>query len=139
MAYNPSQQVHPLSLHGIQGGHDVPLGERIKLLRKERGWGQSELAEKIASDARQISRYENGKIVPSVEAIIKIAQAFDVSIDYLLLDDVPRRPLRVQDAGFLARFQGLENLSDEDKASLLHVLDALLAKNKLKALAREVA
>jgi len=117
----------------------MPLGERIKLLRKERGWSQDELAQKIDSDARQISRYENGKIVPSVEAVIRLAQTLDVSIDYLLLEDVPRRPLKAQDAGFLARFQDLGELSTEDKTSLLHVLDALLAKNKLKALARQVA
>jgi len=139
MAYNIPQVTEKQAWMRISGGHEMPLGERIKLLRKERGWAQGELAGKIGSDARQISRYENGKITPSVEAVIKIAQAFDVSIDFLLLDDVPRRPLRMEDGELISRLRDISTLSEEDRTSLLHVLDALVAKNKLKALAREVA
>lgn len=38
----------------------LPLGERLKQLRQERGWSQAELAAKVGADAGQISRYENG-------------------------------------------------------------------------------
>lgn len=116
----------------------MPLGERIKLLRKERGWSQGELAERIGSDARQISRYENGRITPSAEAIVKIAQAFDVSTDYLLVEEAPRRAPKLEDQGLLDRLEDLQNLTEEDRTSLLHILDALMAKNKVKALAREL-
>ena len=115
----------------------MTLGERIKLLRKERGWSQGELAEKIGADARQISRYENGRITPSVEVIVKIAQTFDVSIDYLLVEEVPRRPLRLEDQGFLDRLQDISRPSPRRTGLLCSTSStAFLAKNKVKALAR---
>lgn len=114
----------------------MPLGERIKALRTEKSWSQSELADKIDADGRQISRYENGHITPSVEVLVRLAECFDVSIDYLLVDDAPRRPLRVEDQGFIERLEGVQYLSDEDKTSLLHILDALLAKNRIKSFAQ---
>ena len=114
----------------------MPLGERIKALRTEKGWSQGELAQQIETDGRQISRYENGHITPSVEVLVKLAEAFDVSIDYLLLDHAPRRPLRLEDREFVERLEGVQQLSEEDRASLLHILDALLAKNRIKSFAQ---
>jgi len=35
----------------------------------------------------------------------------------------------------LKRVQGIQSLTKEDKSSLFHILDALLAKNRIKALA----
>lgn len=114
------------------------LGERIRELRKERAWSQTELAEKIGSDARQISRYENERITPSVEALVKLAEVFEVSTDYLLLESAARRLPVLPSNGLLERLQGIEELSEEDKTSLLHILDALLVKNKVRALAQHV-
>lgn len=111
----------------------MPLGERIKELRKERSWSQGDLAEKVGSDARQISRYENGKITPSTDAVVKIAEVFDVSLDYLLIDTAPRRPLHAGDPGLAARLGEIGELPDDDRESLLHIVDALLAKNRVKA------
>jgi transcriptional regulator with XRE-family HTH domain len=112
------------------------LGERIKALRKEKGWSQGELAEKVATDGRQISRYENGHITPSADVLVKLAQVFDVSVDYLLIEDAPRRPLKVEDPGLLERLQDVQYLTDEDRASVLHILDALVAKSKIKTFAQ---
>lgn len=42
------------------------LGERIKQLRKEAGWSQGELGERIGTDSQRVSRYENGRITPSM-------------------------------------------------------------------------
>jgi len=69
---------------------------RLKTLRTEAGWSQAELAEKIDSDARQVSRYENNKVAPGLEAVIRMAQVFNVTVDYLLVDDAERRPSRSQ-------------------------------------------
>lgn len=117
----------------------VLLRNRIKLLRKEKSWSQSELAEKFGTDARQISRYENGRVTPSAEVIVKIAEAFDVSIDYLFREDAARRPLHVSDSGLLSRIETIQSLTEEDRTSLLHILDALVAKNKVKSLAQDLS
>lgn len=119
----------------MQRGLKVLLGERIKALRKEKGWSQGELAEKVGTDGRQISRYENGHITPSADVLVKLAEVFDVSIDSLLVEDAARRPLRVEDPGLVDRLRDFQELTGEDKASLFHILDALLGKNRIKALA----
>jgi len=116
----------------------MPISDRIKQLRKEHAWSQDELSQKLGSDGRQISRYENGKFLPSAEAIIKLAEVFNVSIDYLLLDDAPRKPLRLDDEQLFRKLQEIEGMSKEDRSSLLHIIDAIAAKNKLKALAENV-
>ncbi|KRE60031.1 helix-turn-helix transcriptional regulator [Nostocoides sp. Soil756] len=110
----------------------MALGERIKTLRKEHGWSQADLATRLNADAGQISRYENGKITPSVEAVIRLADIFDVSCDYLLIDDAPRRPLRGGNP-LADRLGDLDNLTSDDRAALIHILDGLLANTRIRA------
>jgi len=111
------------------------LGERIKELRKEAGWSQGELAEKVGTDARQISRYENGRITPSLDAIVRIAEVFNVSVDHLVFEDVARRPLHAPGHGLGERLADIGELNAEDRAHLLSVIDAFVTKNRLRALA----
>jgi transcriptional regulator with XRE-family HTH domain len=113
-----------------EGPAPMVLGQRIKQLRKEAGWSQGKLGEPIGTDSQRVSRYENGRITLSVDALVRIAEARAVSIDYLLIDDAPRRPLHLDDAD-------LAELSANDRASLLHMLDALVTKNRLTALTAE--
>jgi len=107
------------------------LAERLKTLRAEAGWSQSELAEKIDSDGRQVSRYENGRITPSLEALVRIAETFNVSVDYLVVADAHRRPLHSAE-NLLG--DKLADLDPDDQAAMLKVLDALVMKHKLQAL-----
>ncbi len=112
----------------------MPIGERIKQLRGEHRWSQGDLAAKIGgADAGQISRYENSHIAPSADAIVRIAEALDVSCDYLLVDDAPRRPFRAPEHALGDRLGGLDELTPDDLAALLHILDALVAKNRVHA------
>jgi transcriptional regulator with XRE-family HTH domain len=110
----------------------MAIGEQIKNLRKERGGSQTDLATKIAGDAGQISRYENGKITPSVEAIVKFAELFDVSVDYLLVDDAPRRPFRQSHDELGTRLGDLVKLTDADRSAVIHILDGLLANTRIR-------
>jgi transcriptional regulator with XRE-family HTH domain len=113
----------------------MPLGDRIKQLRTEAGLSQAELAQRIGTgDARQISRYENGRITPSLDATIRIAEALNISLDHLAIDDIPRRPLHLDDHGLADRLAALSELDQEDRDSLLRVLDAFLTRKRLHAL-----
>ncbi len=117
----------------------MSLQERVKQLRKEHGWSQGELAERIGGDPAQISRYENGRITPSADAVVKLAEVFDVSTDYLLVEDSPRRPFRGAEDALGDRLGTVGELSAEDLALLVGFLDALVTKNRLKALAGGVS
>ena len=64
------------------------LNERIKQLRIDRNLTQVELAKKLSVSKQAVSNWENDNIQPSIEMLIRIADYFSVSTDYLLgLDD----------------------------------------------------
>lgn len=60
------------------------LGERIKALRLDESLSQEALAKKISSNQKQISKWECGIIEPNLDMIAKLADYFDVTVDYLL-------------------------------------------------------
>lgn len=60
------------------------LGNRIKALREELGLKQEELANKMSVSPSSIGMYETNKREPNNELILKLAQFFNVSTDYLL-------------------------------------------------------
>lgn len=60
------------------------IGDRIKQLRDDIGLSQMELSKKIDISQSAIARYELGKTEPKASDIVKLAEFFDVSADYLL-------------------------------------------------------
>jgi transcriptional regulator with XRE-family HTH domain len=112
------------------------ISERIKELRKAHNWNQAELAEKMSIDSKMISYYENGKYVPSAEVIVKLAEVFDVSIDYLLIPDIPKKPLRQNiNNELIQELSDFENLPDKDKEMIMHMVHTVISKNKMRELA----
>ena len=57
---------------------------KLKKLRKEKGISQLKLALDLNMSQNTISRYETGEREPGINELIKIADYFDVSIDYLV-------------------------------------------------------
>ncbi|MGL4742303.1 MAG: helix-turn-helix domain-containing protein [Sarcina sp.] len=60
------------------------FGKRLKELRNSKSLTQEALAENFYINKTSISRYENGTQFPELELLIKIADFFNVSLDYLL-------------------------------------------------------
>lgn len=66
----------------------IMFEEIIKDLRLNRGLNQVELAKKLFVTKQTVCNWENGNLMPSIDMLIKIADFFSVSTDYLLgLDD----------------------------------------------------
>ena len=64
---------------------------RLKELRKEKGLSQLRLATDLHTTQNTISRYETGERKPGIAELIKIADYFNVSVDYLIgRTDCPR-------------------------------------------------
>lgn len=59
-------------------------GERIKKIRKNIGFTQKQLADKVHVSSQVISNWERGYSTPDSEDIKKISNALDCSIDFLL-------------------------------------------------------
>jgi len=107
--------------------------QKIKELRTEKNWKQDTLAKEIGIELRQISLWENSKASPSIETIVKISQVFNVSIDYLLIDDYPRKPLYFKDISYLNKFNDMQGLTQVEKESLFNIIDSLIYKNKIQS------
>lgn len=60
------------------------FAERLRELRRSRGLTQKELGAKIGLSKAVVSKYETGIGCPSFDVLIRIAQYFGVSTDYLL-------------------------------------------------------
>ena len=61
----------------------MDIGKKIKELRKSYGLTQDAFAKKINIPRVNYTRYENGKVRPDFETIIKIADFYDISLDEL--------------------------------------------------------
>lgn len=60
------------------------LAERLKIARKRRGLTQEQLAQKVKTTKATISNYENRYSTPSNEMLLDLANALDVTTDFLL-------------------------------------------------------
>jgi transcriptional regulator with XRE-family HTH domain len=71
----------------------IKVGDRIKSIRKAKGWSQSYVAEKLLNLKRSTySNYENNNRVPDTETLKKIAKALEVDVSELLgvEDNIPK-------------------------------------------------
>ena len=106
------------------------IGKALKVLREERGLSQVELAKQLDISASAIGMYEVNSREPSDDIKTKIAEYFDVSIDYLLGVSDVRNPnsAKHEDKEFAAFWEEYKDLEDADKNILLATLMAVKAR-----------
>lgn len=63
------------------------LSEKILQLRKQNGWSQEELAEKLNVSRQSVSKWESGASIPDLGKILAMSEIFGVSTDYLLKEE----------------------------------------------------
>ncbi len=78
------------------------FGEKLRNERKNKGWSQEELAEKLFVSRQSVSKWENGQNYPSIEIIIKVSDLFGLTIDELLRSDEELKEKVIQDSKQLA-------------------------------------
>lgn len=99
----------------------MSLGQHITTLRKEKELSQSELGKRAGTSGDLIGRYERDEVKPSIDVIIRVADALDVSIDYL----VGKTSFELNQ-DMLRRFQEVSSLPDNAKKQIYMVMDALI-------------
>lgn len=65
----------------------MTLGEKIQELRRRNAMSQDVLAEKLEVSRQAVSKWERDEAVPETDRIVRIAQLFSVSTDYLLMEE----------------------------------------------------
>ena len=114
------------------------FGEKLKALRLERGYTQEQLAQKVDVTKRTLINYEQGRCYPKqTEILARLAQEFDVTVDYLMSDE-DRYIQDAQEKGGLRAAQDVQalltnaramfaggELSEEDKDKVMRKLNEL--------------
>lgn len=108
----------------------MAIGDKIQALRKQQGWSQQQLAKMIGTSGPIVGRYERGEMTPSVEVAKKLADTFDVTLDYLV--DDTGKTAEIKDRAMLQRIMDIQALDAEDQKTIVHVLDSLLRDAKAK-------
>lgn len=108
------------------------FGARIKQLRKQRGWQQKELADKLDVRFSQLNKYESGLHAPPLEKLVLLAEVLGTTVDFLLTGARPEAP-PLHSTRLLRRFQALEELKAQDQEPILEFLDAMLLKRQMEA------
>jgi transcriptional regulator with XRE-family HTH domain len=108
----------------------MAIGDKIQALRKQHGWSQQQLAKMIGTSGPIVGRYERGEMTPSVEVAKKLADTFDVTLDFLV--DDTGKTAEIKDKAMLQRIMELQALDAEDQKTIVHVLDSLLRDAKVR-------
>lgn len=105
----------------------MTLGQQVMALRKKKGLSQADLGKAVGTSGDIIGRYERDEVKPSIEVAVKIADALDISLDYL----VGKTKMEL-DADSLRRLEDIAGLSDENKKFVLNMIDMALRDFKTK-------
>jgi len=112
-------------------GSSESFGQRLGRLRKERGYTQTELAERCGLIQALVSDYERDKLRPYADVVARIAQGLGVSTDELLgLAPVAKTLGAAQHRRFLRRLQLIDTLPKRDQDAVLRTIDAFLSARK---------
>ncbi len=106
------------------------LGEQIRKNRKIKGYTLEQLAEILDVSTTFIGQIERSKGIPSLETLVKIANALEVSVDSLLFGSLNAK---AADSHFIAQIsKQTEGLSEKEKELLLKNIEIFcqLAKEK---------
>lgn len=108
----------------------MSFGSRIIEIRKEKQMSQEQLARTLGATPTTVGRYERGEVKPSIEMAVKIAEALEVSLDYL----TGRSKNDLKDKKMIERFNAILGLMPEDRNGILYTIDGLIKAARLKAL-----
>ena len=100
----------------------METGEKIAVLRNSKGWSQTTLANNSGVSRVMVGKYERGEAVPSIEAAKKIADAFEVSLDYLAGEGQNVK----FDKKTVQRLQDIEALNPTIKDKLFFLIDTVI-------------
>lgn len=100
----------------------MQTGKIIISLRKQKSWSQTDLANHSQVSRVMVGKYERGEAVPSIDAAKRIADAFEVSLDFLVGEG--------QNASFdkktVKRLQDIEALNPTIKDKLFFLIDTVI-------------
>lgn len=128
-------RVSRLELPPLNLGKETP-GQRITRIRKERGFTQVELAERIGTIQTLVCDYEKDRLRLSAEMALRFALALEISVDELLRPRSAATVSKQPSRKLLRRLERIESLPLTQQSVLLKTIDMFLENAALKSARR---
>lgn len=96
----------------------MDFGDNMMIIRKKKSLSQAALGKLIGTSGDVIGRYERGDIKPSIEVVYKIADALEVSIDFL----IGRTSFQL-DKEAMKRLENISELPQDRKDYIFNLID----------------
>ena len=125
----------PLQNGNIHHNMNTDFGNRLKTVREEKGLKREEVAKAIGTSAAIIGRYERNERTPSIDIAKKLAEALDVSLDYL----VGETSVLLKDKRMIYRLEVLQKVKPVYKERILYMLDVMLKDAQNNSLQEKLA
>lgn len=103
------------------------LGDRLKHLRKEKGYTLEQVANKVNTTKITLSRYENNLRDPKIIVISKLAKLYNVSIDYLQGFTNENKDIKILLENLLTDLTNKENLEFDGQPMNKESINTLLS------------
>jgi transcriptional regulator with XRE-family HTH domain len=110
----------------------MQLEDAIKKAREAKGLSQKEVALSCKMDQAHYSRIENGKTDPSFSIVVRIAKALGMDVSELLRADEVFKDVNSLDKSVIEKVTLIDELDKKEKQAFFIMLDALVAKKRLK-------
>ena len=104
------------------------LGARIAGLRREAGFSQAELADRLGISASAVGMYEQGRREPSADTLVALSEIFGVTTDYLLTG----KPIALPDQKAVTRL--MRSSLESAQSALSSRREQPFTRNELAAL-----
>ena len=104
------------------------FGSEITLVRKQKKMSQSELGKLANVSGDIVGKYERNEMKPSIETAHRLANALNVTLDYLVGDS----DTVLFDKDITKRMEAIINMDSEDKKTLFKILDAYIRDTNAK-------
>jgi len=108
------------------------MNDKIRKLRKSKGWTQTELAKRLGTSQKVITSYETGSKKPPLKRIPTIADVFGITVDELISStpiDIKEHMPRIHKNSRSAKMQELfEKLTPEEQRVILKQVKTLIGE-----------
>jgi len=109
------------------------ISQNIRKIRENKSLSQKEVAITMGIAPTQYSRLENSKANPTVDTLVKIAQALDVSVDSIINgEDDPLNEVNIKDKSLIEKVKMINTLPEEEKNVVQKVIELAISKKNFK-------
>lgn len=113
--------------------------DRLHALRQQRQLTQVRVAELVGVGIRVYHRWERGDATPHFDALLRLADVLDISLDELVGREPVNEDSAIHNHELHQLVRQVDQLSDDDQRALIAVMDGLVKRTQISKIARGAA